>query len=249
MSNPNAVKPGEKTIQLARKSSAVSPAQEQPQYPTSFAVPGTPPGSEFEWLERERLVELEQQLSATLAAQSERDQRLSRLTDELALKSALLERAEANAAEATTRAGLESRDHGSRLLGQTSLVEQKDAELVKMQAKLDELVLSHDQHVRALEQQIGQYETELAGVRAELKARKSELEAVRLQLTDGKNGWAKSKAEADTSRGMTTTSLASTEDDQVTRVLVERIRAMEAEIATLRWSEKGWEDMPTRNEG
>ena len=226
-------------------------------YPTSNGLLSLPLGvdvsseGEVARLEQERLLELERQLSATLAAQSERDQRLAQLTDELARKSALLEQAQANAVEATKRAGLEPHEQANQLLAQTSRVEQKDAELVKMQAKLDELLLSHDQHVHVSGQRIGQYETELAGVRAELEAKKSELEAVRLQLTDGKNGWAKSKAEADTSRGMTTASLASTEnsEDQITRVLVERIRAMEAEIASLRWSEKGWEDMPTRNEG
>jgi hypothetical protein len=184
-----------------------------------------------------------------LAAQSERDQRLAQLTDELARKSALLEQAEANAVEATKRAGLEPREQADRLLAQTSQAEQKDAEFVEMQAKLDELLLSRDQHVHALEQQNWQYEPELAEMRAESEARKSELEAVRLQLMDGKNGWAGSKVEADTSRGMTTASLASTEEDQITRVLVERIRAMEAEIDSLRWSEKGWEDRPSRNEG
>jgi hypothetical protein len=50
-------------------------------------------------------LELERQLSVSLAAQTERDQRIAQLTDELALKSALLEQAEANAAEAAdTRA-------------------------------------------------------------------------------------------------------------------------------------------------
>ena len=41
-----------------------------------------------------------------LAAQTERDQSNARLSDELTLKSALLEQAEANAAEAAKRAGL-----------------------------------------------------------------------------------------------------------------------------------------------
>ena len=228
-----------------------SPQINHERYPTSNGLLSQPPGvdvsseGEVARLEQERLLELERQLSATLAAQSERDQRLAQLTDELARKSALLEQSEAKAVEATKR------EQAGRLLAQTSRVEQKDAELVKMQAKVEELLLSRDQHVHASGQRIGQYETELAGVRAELEAKKSELEAVRSQLTDGKNGWAKSKAEADTSRGMTTASLASTEnsEDQITRVLVGRIRAMEAEIASLRWSEKGWEDMPTRNEG
>ena len=230
-----------------------SPQITHERYSTSIGLPSQSPGADvssegevalFAQLEQERLLELERQMSAMLAVQSERDQRLAQLTDELARKSALLEQA-----EATKRAGIEPREQADQLLAQTSRVEQKDAEFVKMQAKLDELLLSRDQHVHALEQQNRQFETELAEVRAESEARKSELEAVRLQLMDGKNGWAKSKAEADTLHGMTTTSLASTEEDQIPRGLVERFRAMEAEIASLRWSEKGWEDMPTRNEG
>ena len=235
-----------------------SPQITHERYSTSIGLPSQSPGADvssegevalFAQLEQERLLELERQMSAMLAVQSERDQRLAQLTDELARKSALLEQAEANAVEATKRAGIEPRKQADQLLAQTSRVEQKDAEFVKMQAKLDELLLSRDQHVHALEQQNRQFETELAEVRAESEARKSELEAVRLQLMDGKNGWAKSKAEADTLHGMTTTSLASMEEDQIPRGLVERFRAMEAEIASLRWSEKGWEDMPTRNEG
>ncbi len=200
-------------------------------------------------------MELERQLSATLAAQAERDRRLAQLSDELALKRTLLEQAEANAAEATKRAGLleethvrmlrdhtdvqeqhaaldaELREHADRLLAQTSLAEQKDADLVNVQAQLDELLHSRDQHVRALEQaqsalqkatsraaevdelsqrtreRIGQYETELSEARGELEARMSELEAVRLRLTDAENGWAKSREEADVFRALTTTSL------------------------------------------
>jgi hypothetical protein len=222
-------------------------------------------------LESERIVELERQMSAILVAQMERDQRLAQLTKELALKSALLERAKANAAEATKRAGLEPREPA-----QTSLVEHNDAELVKMQAKLDELVVSRDQLVRALRKtqsalqkatsraaDADEYETELVVVRAELEARnselearkselearKSELEAVRLRLTDAENGWAKSKTEADTFRALTTADLVSTDEERKTRGLLERIRAMEDEMASLRWSEKSFEAMETRNEG
>jgi len=205
----------------------------------------------------ELVLELERQLSATLAAQTRRDQRLAQLTDELALKSVQLKQAESNAAEAAKRAGLELSEHADRPLAQTSLVEQKDAELVKMQAKLDELLLSRDhQHVRALEQalqkatsrtadadersqraceQLAQYETELAGVRAELEARNSELEAV--------------KSEADTLRALTTAGLVSTDEGRITRGLLERLRIMEADMASLRFSEKGSESMQSRNEG
>ena len=222
-------------------------------YLTTNCLPLQPPGADvssegevapFAWSEQERLLECQRQLSATLAAQSERDQRLAQLTDELARKSALLEQADAIAVEATKRVGLEPCEQADRRLAQTSpRVEHTDAEFVEMQAKLDELQLSRDQHVHALEQQIRQYETELTEVRAELAARKSELEVVRLQHMDGKNGWAKSKVEADKLPGMT----AGT--DEVVHVLVERIRALEAELASLRWSRKDWDDTPTCNEG
>jgi hypothetical protein len=84
-------------------------------------------------------LELEWQLSVLLAVQAERGHRIAQLTDELALKSALLEQSEANAAEAVKRAGLEPHEHADRLLMQTSLLEQRDAELVDMQARVRDL--------------------------------------------------------------------------------------------------------------
>ena len=105
-----------------------------------------------------------------LSAQTERDQRFARLTDELALKNALLEQAEANAMDAASHAGSELREYvDDQRLKWTSLVKERDVELVDMQvrlrdtqARLDELLLSHDQ-------QIGQHERELASVRAKLE--------------------------------------------------------------------------------
>jgi chromosome segregation ATPase len=199
-------------------------------------------------LEHERIADLERQLSETLAAQSERDRRIAQLTDQLAQNSAVLERAEANAAEAKKHAGLELRE---------------------LQAKLDELMLSRDEHLRSLEQAQSalqkatsraasadersqpawEHETELAEVRAELEGRKSELEAVRLRLTDAENRCAKSKAEADTLRAQTAAGLVNTDVDQVMHRLMERMRAMEAEVSSLRGNEKSIELMECRNEG
>ena len=126
-------------------------------------------------------LELERQLSVSLAAQTERDHRIAQLTDELALKSALLEQAEANAVEAARRVGPELREHADdERFMRTSL--QRDVDIVEMQAKLDELILSRNQ-------QIGQYEEELANVRSKLEAKESELEAVRLRLADADRGW------------------------------------------------------------
>src|SRR6266403_588204 len=175
-------------------------------------------------LEHKHFVELERKLSAILAAQSDRDRRIAQLTDELAQKSALLKQAEANAAEAQKRAGLELRE---------------------LQAKLDELVLSRDhaleqaQSACALQKATScvaesneRSQRELARVRAELEARKSELAAVHLRLKDAESGWAKSKAEANTSRAKTEANLVNTDEDEVIRRLTERVRAMEAEIAS-----------------
>ena len=206
------------------------------------------------------------QPSATLAAQTEQDRRMAQLADELALKSALLEQAQADAAEATKHTGLELSELADRLLEKTSLVELKDAALVKIQAKLVELLLSRDQDLRALEQSQSalqkatsraadadersrraceHYETELAKVRV---AGKSKPEAVSVQLADMDNGWTKNNTDGDTSPPLTAASLDSMDEDPIIRGLVERIRALEAEVAALRWNEKS-SDVMNVNEG
>jgi hypothetical protein len=169
-------------------------------------------------------LELERQLSDSLAVQTERDHRITQLT-------ALLEQAETKSAEAAKRA--------DRLVMQTSLMEQRNAELVDMQAKLYELVVSRDQ-------QVGQYEKELANVRAKLEAKESELEAVRLRLTDAEK--AKNKAEADTLRAQIATGSVIRDEDQFARRLIERMRAIDIETASKRWDEKSIEEMECRNE-
>jgi chromosome segregation ATPase len=123
---------------------------------------------------------------------------------------------------------------------QTSLVKQRDAELADMQARLDELVVSRDQ-------QVGQYEKELGNVRAKLEANESELEAIRLRLTDADNGLTKSKAEADTLRAQNATDSVNRDEDQVTRLL-ERMQALEVEVASKRRSEKSIGEMECHNE-
>ena len=241
--------------------------------------------------------QLERQPLVSLAALTERDQRIAQLTDELALKSALLEQAEADSIRAKKREGLVLRElreklerqpsvrfaqtdrdrHVSRLTDElalkSALLEQAEAnateakeheglKLRELQAKLNELLLSRDQHVSAFEQArsalqkatsratfaeeqnqyacelIGKYEMELAEVRAELEAKKSELEAVRLRLTDAENDWSKNtgKAEPDTLRVQTATGSVNKDGDQVTRRLTERMRVIEAEMASRRWN-------------
>ena len=204
-----------------------------------FATPGASSEGEVAQSEHERIVELELQL----------------------------ELANANAMKAAKRAELELRKQADQVLVQTSQVNQKDAELVSLQAKLDELLLSRTQDTRALDQAQSalqranadadersqraceQYEKELAGVRTELEVKKSELEAVRLRLTDAENGCSNSKAVAETLHTPTAKSSNNMEEGQITRRLMERMQAMEAEMALLRSSEKSFDMMECSNEG
>jgi hypothetical protein len=202
-----------------------------------LVAPDAPSGKEIARLEDGRLIELERQLSETLVAKTERDQRIAQLTDELALKS---EQAEANAAEAKKRARLE---------------------LHELQAKLDESLLSRDHALEQAQSALQkasraaeaneQSQRENAELHAKLEARESELAAFRLRLADTENNSssAKSKAEPDTYRTQNTTGLVNTDEDRVVHRLLERMQAMEIEIASLRFNEKSFELMECRNEG
>ncbi|KAI0277395.1 hypothetical protein BGY98DRAFT_979974, partial [Russula aff. rugulosa BPL654] len=90
---------------------------------------------------------------------------------------------------------------------------------------------------------------ELTDVRVKLEANESELETIRLRLTDAEKGLTKSKAEADTLRAQNATGSVNRDEDQITRRLLERMRALEVEVASKRWNEKSIEEMECRNEG
>ena len=218
-----------------------------------FVAPGASSEKDVAQSGHACIADLRRQLSEALATQTERDRRIAQLTDQLAQNSALLEQAEANAEKAKKREGLELRE---------------------LQAKLDESMLSRDEHSRALVQaqsalheatsraadanersqlaheQIGEYETKLAEVRAELE-KKSELEAVHLQLTDAKDGGVKSSAKAEKlgAQNTNTAGPVNTDEGRVMRGMMERMQALEAEMASLRWGEKSFERMECSNEG
>ena len=191
--------------------------------------------------------------------------------DELQLSRDL---AKANAAEVEKRAGFEQRELQAKLddlLLSRDQAEAKAAEVEKragfeqreLQAKLDDLLLSRD-HWQALEQAQSASQKAtfsaaeanepsqqgLVGVHAKLEASESEL-AVRLRLMDAEVGWAKSKAEADTLRVGTQAAagLVNMDVDRVMWRLMERVRSVEAEMASLRGNEKGIGEMECRNEG
>jgi hypothetical protein len=213
------------------------------EHQANLVVPDAPPLKEIARLEDGRLIELERQLSETLVAQTERDRCIAQLTDELALKIALLEQA----AEEKKRAGLELRELQAKLdeslLSRNDLLEQAQSSLQKATFRAAET------NEPRPSQPAGEHETEFAEVRAELEGKKSELEAVRIQLTNAEDGWAKSKAEADTLRAQAAAGLVNADVDRVMHRLMERMRAMEGELESRRWNEKSIEEMECRNEG
>lgn len=171
------------------------------------------------------------------------------------MQTTLLEQAEARADDASKRADTLAQSHdqhidahnslrerhgkleaklretSDRLLSQTSLVEQHEADYIKAQSQLDELLLEKDQHIHALTQMrgaldtasgraeemdaqyararehIGQLEADVAELRGELETRTTEIEAARVRIADVENFWAKSREEADAFRAATTGSL------------------------------------------
>ena len=219
------------------------------EYYAKFVAPHSSSEGEVATLEYERITRLERQLSTSLTAQTERDQQIAQLTAKLAVKSALHEQAEANAAEGVKRAGLELREHTDQLLVQTSLVKQRDIELKYMQARLSDIQAKLDELLLSRDQQIVEHEKELANMRAKLGSKESELEAIRSRLTDAEKDLIKSKSEADTLRAQAATGSVNRDEDKVTLRLMERMRALEGEVASKRWNEKSIEDMECRNEG
>jgi chromosome segregation ATPase len=131
-----------------------------------IVAPHAPSGKEIARLEHGHLIELERQLSETLVAKTERDRHIAQLTDKLALKSALLEQAQAYAAKLEERTGLELRKLQAKLdeslLSRDLVLQQAEAnaaeekkraglELRELQAKLDDLLLSRDLAIQQAE--------------------------------------------------------------------------------------------------
>ena len=120
--------------------------------------------------------------------------------------------------------------------------------LKSTEAKFDELLLS-------FEQDTGRHEEELANVRAKLEANESELEALRLRHADTEKGLTKSNQRHHVAPRISihgtcssATGSVNRDEDQVTRRLLERVRALEAQMVSKRWNEKGIEDMECSNE-
>ncbi len=260
-SNPdsNDVSPSEKTTQLARKSSEGPLTQRRPQEPTSSssnadAAHGTPS------FQRATPGELDHPASPPIT--HERNPSSNDLPSQPpGVNDKPGHIAEEDNSEGSTghhvklaAPGVSPEKEIARLEDERLVeVERKLSAMLAVQTERDRRVaqLTEElvQKVALLEQAEANAQRDLAEVRGELEARKSELAAVHLRLKDAESGWAKSKAEADTSGAKTTANLVNTDEDGVLRRLTERVRAIEAEIASRRWNEKSFEMMECRNEG
>ncbi|KAI0673369.1 hypothetical protein C8Q78DRAFT_1016922 [Trametes maxima] len=233
-----------------------SAIQEAAFYRAKLAAVEAASDNEVTKVERERIADLERQLSTSLSGQAERDRKIKELQDSLSLQTTLLEQAEARADDASKRADALAQSHerdseeetelrernavletllreqSEKLLEQTSFAEQREADYIRAQNQLDELVHSQEEHVRTLTQTraaldaasaradevdiqynraretIAQLEADVAELRGELEARTTEVENARVRLADVENSWAKSRVEADTFRAATTGSLS-----------------------------------------
>jgi chromosome segregation ATPase len=232
-----------------------SASQETAYYRAKIAAIETNNEQEVQRAERARIAELENHMSALMSERWAQDRKLAELSDSLALQTMLYDQAETRATEAVKRAdnieeahkqtvqlyndlcdnhdGLQGkfRDHQDKLITQSSLLEQREADEVGLRGQIDELSQSKEQHIRALDQarvalsassaralevdmqyqraqeQIKELEADIAELRGEVETRTAEAEAARARLTDAENSWAKSREEADAFRALTTTSL------------------------------------------
>lgn len=154
----------------------VSASQEAAYYRAKLAAFESANESELLQLERRRVTELESDLATLITERRAQDQKISELSDSLAVQSTLCEQAEARAVDATKTAEQEldahnrikqrhldlenrhttletqSRDRADTLLSQTSALEQSRAEENALREQVEQLMHSREQHVRALEQ-------------------------------------------------------------------------------------------------
>ncbi|TFK30826.1 hypothetical protein FA15DRAFT_579721 [Coprinopsis marcescibilis] len=227
-------------------------AQESAWYRAKLTAVESSNEAEGSRMERDRIIELERHLSALMNERWTQDRAIRDLKDSLTLHNRLYEQSEARANEAIQHSEksdetynrtvqlyndlldqhdaleIKLRDANDRLLQQTSLLEQREADEVGLRAQVDELSQSKDQHIRALEQaqaallastsrteelehqtqrsteRIRVLEADLVDTKSDLEKKIMEEQALQERLTDAENAWAKSREEADSLRALTT---------------------------------------------
>ncbi|KAF9076091.1 hypothetical protein BDP27DRAFT_1284823 [Rhodocollybia butyracea] len=153
-----------------------SAAQEAAYYRAKVAALESSNESETHRLERQRVADLERDMSALMNERWAQDRKINELSDSVALHTTLYEQAEARANEASKRADMldesnerllqqhsdlqqrhaaldgQFRSHADKLLSTSSSLQQSHAEADAIRAQVDDLTRSQDQHIRALDQ-------------------------------------------------------------------------------------------------
>lgn len=229
-----------------------SAAQETAFYRATLAAIEANDDAEVHKIDRDRIGDLERHLSSLMNERWAQDRKLTEISDSLALHTMLYEQSEARAQEAIKRCDKADeaynrtaqlyndlldryeesesklRETSDRLVQQSSLLEQREADENGMRSQVDELLSSKEQHVRALEQarasleaansradelerqyqksqeRLHSLEADMAEMRSEVENRSVEAQTARERLTDVENAWAKSREEADSLRALTT---------------------------------------------
>ncbi len=161
----------------------VSASQEAAYYRAKLAAFEAGNESELVQMERQRVSELENDVSTLAAEKRLHEKTISELQDSLAVQTTLYEQAEARAADATKGAEhdaeaynrvnqrlldlqsryaaleMQFRDRSDTLLSQSSLLEQSRVDEGTLRDQVDELLHLRDQHIRALDQTRAALET------------------------------------------------------------------------------------------
>ncbi|KAK2461614.1 hypothetical protein APHAL10511_006077 [Amanita phalloides] len=153
-----------------------SAAQECAYYRSKVAALEVNSVAETQKLDRDRITELERQVSSLMAEHRSQGRKVTDLNEALTLKTKLHENSELRASDAVKRAEVAEdssnralqrlnelqeqhnkldahfRTQSQDLLSQTSLLEQREADASHLRAQLAELLTTRDQHIRALDQ-------------------------------------------------------------------------------------------------
>ena len=243
----------ERCLEMERVRSAA--LQEASYYRAKLAAYENSSSEDAARVERQRITELERQLSVLARERTEQTKQVADLSSMVSIQTRIAEHAETRAAEAMRRsealqesyeriqqenANLQDRhiqlestlhDHKERILEHSTRAGIMEAERMTLEARLEELQSTKEQHIRTLDQaraalaatsdrtdeleaqwrrtqdQVVQLESDLIEARGELESRTAECETLRQRLTDVENSWAKSREEADQLRAFTTSSL------------------------------------------
>ncbi|KAF6766585.1 hypothetical protein DFP72DRAFT_839021 [Ephemerocybe angulata] len=230
-----------------------SAAQETAFYRATLAAIEANDDAEVHKIDRDRIGDLERHLSSLMNERWAQDRKLTEINNSLALHTMLYEQSEARAQEAIKRCDKADeaynrtaqlyndlldryeesesklRETTDRLVQQSSLLEQREADENGMRSQVDEAPVVEgtacegagtgegelgrlrtavqdelEMQYQKSQERLHSLEADMAEMRSEVENRSVEAQTARERLTDVENAWAKSREEADSLRALTT---------------------------------------------